>query len=507
VKGRPAVWLNAGLGVVLLAASGGSYVYLTRTSGSTTGTGLRTATARTGAVTAAITGTGNVQSAASVGVSFGVSGTVTAVYVKVGQKVRAGDRLAAVDATAARRSLATAQAQLASAQASYDLTAAGQTASARQRDTNAVYSARVAFDRADRGVNAADSAEAADRRRLDAAVAAAERALRAGTGTQAQVDAAKAARTATLAKDSTAVTAAEQQRTQAANDLRLQQLVQQEDADGPTAAQLAQAKAQLQSATATEQQAAADVANAVLTAPQDGTVVSISGTVGDSVGSSGGSGSSGASSGSSGGPGGGSGSTGGTGSSTGTGSTGTSASSSSSSSSGFLTLADLDAVSVTADIAEADAAKVKVGQEATVTFPATQATGSGRVTEVSPLGTVSNNVVQYPITVTLDQAPADVRLGASASLSITTASVQDALVVPTSAITTLGDRHTATVLRNGVQTVVPVDVGVQGDTGTQVLSGLTAGEVVVLSTTSGTTTGGGFPRLGGGLGGLGGAGR
>ncbi len=71
-----------------------------------------------------------------------------------------------------------------------------------------------------------------------------------------------------------------------------------------------------------------------------------------------------------------------------------------------------------------------------------------------------------------------------------------------SAVTTLGTRHTVTVLRGGQQTVVPVEVGLVGDNGTQILSGLAAGDTVVLPSVASASTGGGFPGVGvgGGLG-------
>ena len=59
---------------------------------------------------------------------------------------------------------------------------------------------------------------------------------------------------------------------------------------------------------------------------------------------------------------------------------------------------------MTANIGEADAANVKAGQSATVTFVAGGTTAPGTVTSVALQGTTSNNVVQYPVTVTLGQA-------------------------------------------------------------------------------------------------------
>ena len=164
-------------------------------------------------------------------------------------------------------------------------------------------------------------------------------------------------------------------------------------------------------------------------------------------------------------------------------------------------IADLGALQVIASIGEADAANVKVGQSATVTLVATGATATGTVTSVALQGTTSNNVVQYPVTITLDQTPDGARLGATATVSITTGSAENATLVSSSAVTTLGQRHTVTVLRGGQESVVPVRVGLVGDNGTQILSGLNPGDTVVLPSVSSASNGGGFPfGVGGGLG-------
>ncbi len=224
-------------------------------------------------------------------------------------------------------------------------------------------------------------------------------------------------------------------------------------------------------------------------------MVSVAGVVGQSVsGSSSGSGSSG--SGSS-----------GTGSS-GTGSSGSGSSgtgSSSSSTTGFVVLSDLTRLQVTANIAEADIASVTVGQVATVTLSASNTQTDGTVTAIAVQPTTTNNVVTYPVTVTLDQPPEQARLGASVTISITTGSADNVLVAPTSAVTTLGQRHTVTLRKNGADTLTPVQVGLVGDNGTEITGGLSDGDVLVLPTTATSTTGNGFPRIGG-VGGLGGRG-
>jgi hypothetical protein len=113
---------------------------------------------------------------------------------------------------------------------------------------------------------------------------------------------------------------------------------------------------------------------------------------------------------------------------------------------------------------------------------------------------VTNNVVLYPIQVSLDTAPTGVGVGSTASLSITTGTATGVLEVPNAAITTIGTNHTVTVRRDGTDSVVQVGIGMISDTVSEITSGVTAGDVVVLPSPATPTTGGtgGFPRIGGG---------
>jgi macrolide-specific efflux system membrane fusion protein len=171
-------------------------------------------------------------------------------------------------------------------------------------------------------------------------------------------------------------------------------------------------------------------------------------------------------------------------------------------------------MTMTAAIAEADIALVAVGQTAAVTFPAlADVTTTATVTAIAPTATASNSVVTYATTITLDAIPEGLRLGQTAEVTITTvSSAEDALYVPTAAITTAED-GTSTVDVVGddeAVTTTTVELGVAGDAGTVIASGLTAGQTIVLgevaATTEDETTGtteqqGGF---GGGAGGAGG---
>jgi macrolide-specific efflux system membrane fusion protein len=180
-----------------------------------------------------------------------------------------------------------------------------------------------------------------------------------------------------------------------------------------------------------------------------------------------------------------------------------------------VTIADTSSYVVSADVAESDVANLKTGQTATVTFPAVSGvSGQGTVTAVAPVGTTSSNVVTFPVTVTLAALPDGIRLGQTAQVSVTTASASNVLEVPSAAVhSATGGTHTVTVLGTGdARTVTTVEIGVVGDTTTQITSGLKEGDKVLVSvdsaisgTTSGTGTGtGGFGGAGFGGGGFGG---
>jgi multidrug efflux pump subunit AcrA (membrane-fusion protein) len=157
-------------------------------------------------------------------------------------------------------------------------------------------------------------------------------------------------------------------------------------------------------------------------------------------------------------------------------------------------------MNVTATIAEADIGALKVGQDAEVTLSASDETMTGTVSAVSPEGTTTSNVVQYPVTVSVTDPPAAARLGASVSVTITTGSAEDVLLLPTSAITTTGTRSTVTLVKNGVTTPTVIETGLEGSSTTEIKSGLAAGDVVQIPTTTTTTTTG-IPGFGGGAGG------
>jgi multidrug efflux pump subunit AcrA (membrane-fusion protein) len=76
---------------------------------------------------------------------------------------------------------------------------------------------------------------------------------------------------------------------------------------------------------------------------------------------------------------------------------------------------------------------------------------------------VSTTRATYRVDVTLDEANSDLRLGMTAKMNFVLASADNVLVVPTADITTSGDESFVTVLKNGKETEVPVEVGIAND--------------------------------------------
>jgi macrolide-specific efflux system membrane fusion protein len=148
---------------------------------------------------------------------------------------------------------------------------------------------------------------------------------------------------------------------------------------------------------------------------------------------------------------------------------------------------------VTADFSETDVAKLKVGQPATVTLDALpNAQVDATVTRIDATSTVVNNVVTYEVTLRLHDHPAGIRLGQSAGITVVTAEADNVLTVPSAVVQTAGGQSAVTVLRsNGQQVRTAVQVGLEGDQTTEIRSGLTEGQQVVIPTTS--SSGNGFP--------------
>jgi len=218
---------------------------------------------------------------------------------------------------------------------------------------------------------------------------------------------------------------------------------------------------------------------------------------------------------------------------------------------------------------EVDAAKVEKGDAVILTFDALPNLSiPGHISYVDPLGNVSQGVVSYAVQIAMDEQNSQIETGMTASAQITTDSHLGVLIVPSSAITIKGNRSfvlaaDATTTNSGTSTnqynnfggatstfsgasttrrfnasssrvfgssssinsaatagqpavhQVEITTGISNDTITEVVSGLTEGEQIVIRTITTSTTGtktaaasattrSTGARVGGGIGGFGG---
>jgi multidrug efflux pump subunit AcrA (membrane-fusion protein) len=233
------------------------------------------------------------------------------------------------------------------------------------------------------------------------------------------------------------------------------------------------------------------LSEATLTSPIDGTVASVDLTVGQQV-SAGGSGSAG-------------GNGGGSGTGNGGGSASDSSSSSSSSGNQIVVISDGTYV-VNGTVDDTEVGQVKVGDQAVITPDGSTTSVFGTVTSVAMLASSSSSVPSYPVTIGVTGTPPGLHPGASATVQIIVKQLTNVLAVPTVALHFQNGRTVVDREVGGRQVATTVTTGMTSNGQTQILSGLSNGDQVVVPTIqrSGATTTGGRGGFGGGRGGFGG---
>ena len=163
------------------------------------------------------------------------------------------------------------------------------------------------------------------------------------------------------------------------------------------------------------------------------------------------------------------------------------------SSSGTTTMAviyDLSTMTLEMSVDELDVSSVKVGQSVEITADAVEGeTFTGTVTNVSLQSSYSNGVTNYPVTVTLPGMNVDAKIILDSS--------ENALVIPASALmrgnrvyvkkSTGSGKSGSSNVPDGFE-AVQVTTGIINDDYVEILSGLSEGDEVYISSDSGSST-------------------
>lgn len=169
-----------------------------------------------------------------------------------------------------------------------------------------------------------------------------------------------------------------------------------------------------------------------------------------------------------------------------------------------------DNVALTVNIDELDILSVREGQQAAVTLDAVEGkTFAGTITKVAETASESGNVATYSVEISLDRDDS-IKIGMSASATITIDKAEDTLMIPMDALQEDEDGayvyKAATTSGEAMGEKVSVETGISDGDYVQILSGLSEGDVVaymaaiseenedqMMSMMQGMNMGGGMP--------------
>jgi HlyD family secretion protein len=156
-------------------------------------------------------------------------------------------------------------------------------------------------------------------------------------------------------------------------------------------------------------------------------------------------------------------------------------------------------------ISEIDIPQVRVGQPAQLVFDAYfESTFNGEITEISPVGTTVQGVVEYTVTVKMLDADVRIRPGMTAAVTILVEEIDDVFVIPNDAIVSSNGQDVVYVRRGSNYEAVPVTLGSFSDFYSEVIEAdIREGELIVLNPPAEVTGAMPFggPPGGGGFGG------
>lgn len=153
-----------------------------------------------------------------------------------------------------------------------------------------------------------------------------------------------------------------------------------------------------------------------------------------------------------------------------------------------IIIGDLGTLKAQVQVNEVDIPNVSIGQKAMLTFGAIDNFSlSGKVEKMDSLGTITQGVVTYSITIGFDALDPRIKPGMSVSASIIIGVKQDVINVPNSAVKTQDGVSYIEILVNQTPQQKPVEIGASNNTDTEIIRGVAVGDTVVTQTiTSGT---------------------
>jgi HlyD family secretion protein len=150
-----------------------------------------------------------------------------------------------------------------------------------------------------------------------------------------------------------------------------------------------------------------------------------------------------------------------------------------------ITMGDISEVFVRGRVDETDIGRVRLGQPCRITVETfKERVFQGRVTQISPMGVEKDNVTNFEVKVSIENTAHELKAMMTANAEIVLEERPDTLIVPEAAITyderrqSFVDVHDPSA--DDGRRRVPVKPGISNGTRTEILSGVNAGERLVL---------------------------
>lgn len=161
-------------------------------------------------------------------------------------------------------------------------------------------------------------------------------------------------------------------------------------------------------------------------------------------------------------------------------------------------LDDLSHLLVDLDVSEVDINRVEVGQKAVLTFDAILGKEyQGKVTDVAPVGTSNQGVVDFNVTVEILDPDEDVKPGMTSAVNIIVDQLDSVLLVPNRAVRLKEGKRVVYILKDGKVKAVEITLGATSDTVSEVVDGdLKVGDEIILNPPIDFSSGGRPPFMG-----------
>ena len=139
---------------------------------------------------------------------------------------------------------------------------------------------------------------------------------------------------------------------------------------------------------------------------------------------------------------------------------------------------------VNATVSSSGVSQITVGDQAVITPSGATTPVYGTVGSIGLVATTTSGVSAFPVVVNVTGSPTGLFGGTSANVSIIVKELQGVVVVPTGALTYTGGNTAVTLDDAGKKVTQPVTVGIAAAGQTQIVSGLTVGQQIYVTTVS-----------------------